>query len=81
MKRRIVWVGVALVCASMMGCKMLDHQKRSNSDDPTEAPIPEKKADSEPSESIAPKGFFKPSRLPGALSDEAREVESHLGIQ
>jgi len=28
-----------------------------------------------------PKPFFKSSRLPGGLSDEAREIESHVGIR
>jgi hypothetical protein len=27
-----------------------------------------------------PKPFFKSSRLSGALSEEGREIESHLGI-
>jgi hypothetical protein len=28
-----------------------------------------------------PKGFFRGSRLPGALSSEAREIENDFGIQ
>ena len=27
------------------------------------------------------KGFYKPSRLPGGLSSQAREIEGHFNIQ
>lgn len=33
------------------------------------------------SEPSKPKSFFRPSRLPGGLSDESREIEGHLGIR
>ena len=31
--------------------------------------------------SATPKPFFKPSRLTGGLSDEAREIEGDMGIR
>lgn len=79
MKRQFFWLGLSLVCASTLGCKLLGEQSRSKSDELSELRASEKSDDTE--QSVAPKGFFKASRLPGAMSDEGREVESHLGIQ
>ena len=33
------------------------------------------------SDSSKPKPFFKSSRLSGGLSDEAREIERHVGVE
>lgn len=33
------------------------------------------------SDPLKPKPFFRSSRLSGGLSDEAREIESHVGIR
>ena len=80
MKRRIFWLGLSLLCASTLGCKLLGEQPQSKSDELSERRASEKSDDTDQSESVAPKGFFKSTRLPGALSDEGREVENHLGI-
>lgn len=79
MTRRILGPGLALVCACsvFMGCESLRHETRSKADDTgleaEDAKVGEVKSE-------APKGFFKSSRLPGAMSDEGRDIERNLGI-
>jgi hypothetical protein len=77
MKRRSVWLGASLVCASLTGCEPLHHGLRSKPSEPALDSADDKPGEVE---SAPPKGFFKSSRLPGAWSEEAREVESHLGV-
>ena len=81
MNRRILGLGLALFCAcpGLVGCELLHHEERKHTDDRVveeeETPaIGEVKSE-------APKGFFKSSRLPGAMSDEGRDIERNLGIQ
>lgn len=85
MKRLIL--GLVCACVCLSGCELLDQQKRAKSDDL--AQLHEHEHDPETSEetdsvvavkSPAPKGFFKGSRLPGALSSDARDIERSLGV-
>ena len=69
MNRRTFGIALALAfaCSALTGCETLRHDVRSKSDD-----LPRDEEEPKPGEvrSEAPKGFFKSSRLPGALSDE-----------
>jgi hypothetical protein len=76
-KHRILGLGLTLVSAGAIlpGCEALHHNLRTASGtDPSRGDEPKEE---EPSET---KGFFKSSRLPGALSSEAREIEQSLGV-
>ena len=79
MKRRNLWLSLFLggcLAASSTGCELwnrLGLRQKSNED--TELAEPSKGSDSE-----STRGFFKPTRLSGALSDEGREIEQHLGV-
>ena len=85
MNHRILGLGLSLlgVCASLMGCTELNHGLRSRSDDQARARPREE--ENEPDKVLDVKSeskpFFKSTRLPGALSDEGREVERSLGIR
>ena len=82
MMRRIRGLGLALLSAFpfLTGCETLKQEVRT----PKE-PALEDVAEAAPEEgevkSEAPRGFFKSSRLSGALSDEGREIERDLGIR
>ena len=78
MKRRIVRLGLLLVCASLAGCQG-NHGLRSNSSDSMNHPNDGVKVNDV--ESKPPKGFFKNSRLPGALERPGREIERDFGIR
>ena len=80
MKRRILGIALALAaaCSALTGCELFRHDVRSKSDGG--APDDETSRIGEV-RSEAPKGFFKSSRLPGAMSDEGREIERDLGIR
>ncbi len=71
MKRRILGLGLILVssAALLVGCEMLEHNKRSRS--PDDAKSEEEKETST---------FFKSSRISGAMSSEGRSIERDLGI-
>jgi hypothetical protein len=73
-KRRILRPGALLLAAIALlsGCETLGHTKHSGAHD-------EAKSDSEDTKEGA--GFFKSSRVPGAMSSEGREIERSLGIQ
>jgi hypothetical protein len=80
MKRRILKLGLALacVCPALVGCEWLHHGVRSHSDaTANEASDPSKV---EEIKSEPPKGFFKSTRLSGAMSDEGRDIEKSLGV-
>jgi hypothetical protein len=75
-KRRGLRLGLIVlsVLGFLPGCESLEHFRR---------PRPQEDAPSlsdadEPSET---KGFFKSSRIPGAMSSEAREIEQSLGVR
>jgi hypothetical protein len=76
MKRRIMGLGLALIsaCSFLAGCESLGHGAKSKA---SEDSIADKVDSVKPEPS---KGFFKPSRLSGAMSSEGREVERDLGI-
>jgi hypothetical protein len=80
MIRRILRLGLILVFGSsaLPGCETLQHNARTRSEDDEPIATEAKSADS--SDSSPAKGFFKPSRLSGAWSSEAREVERDLGV-
>ena len=46
---------------------------------PKPLPIAEA-SDEEPTKTAGPKGFFKSTRLPGAMSDEGEDIERSLGV-
>jgi hypothetical protein len=75
-KRRVLRLGLIVlsVLSLLPGCEMLDHYRRPPS--PEDA-----KSDSDDPGVSGTKGFFKSSRVPGALSSEGREVEQSLGIR
>jgi hypothetical protein len=81
MRIRTFGLGLALAaaCSALAGCEELRHGLRSKSvasseDAANGSGVQDVKPD-------APKGFFKSTRLPGAMSDEGREIEKSLGIQ
>ena len=82
MKRRILELSLALACAcpALAGCESLRHGSSPRSGRHGErgrtspAEHPEVKSE-------APKGFFKSTRLSGAMSDEGRDIEKSLGIE
>lgn len=81
MKRPIPELCLALVCAlpALAGCEGLHRNLRPDSDADViakESPAEHPEIKSEP-----PKGFFKSTRLSGAMSDEGRDIEKSLGIE
>ncbi len=81
MKRRLMELCLALACAcpALAGCESLHHGLRKDSDATANAvdhPAEHPEVKSEP-----PKGFFKSTRLSGAMSDEGRDIEKSLGIE
>ena len=78
MNRRHVIASLVSLAFWVCGCETLRHER--------EPKLDEVGADSAESAAVGvrskpPKGFFKGTRLPGALSDEAREIENNLGVQ
>ncbi|WP_422927096.1 hypothetical protein [Singulisphaera sp. PoT] len=81
MTRRILGLAAVLLLAGIVftGCDLLNNEVRSSSPaTPYEDDDRESKAGAV--ESKPAKGFFKASRLPGALSNEGRDIERSLGI-
>jgi hypothetical protein len=76
MKRRVLRLGLLVlsVLSILPGCESLDQYRRPRSPDDV-------KSDAEESSASDSKGFFKSSRLPGAMSSEGREIEQSLGIR
>jgi hypothetical protein len=76
MTRRILRLGLIVLSflSFLPGCETLDHYRRPKSQD-------DAKADSDDASVSGTKGFFTSSRVPGALSSEAREIEQSLGIR
>jgi hypothetical protein len=74
MKRRVLQLGLIVLSALSVlpGCESLEHFRRTRSQDDVKADAEEK------SES---KGFFRSTRVPGAMSSEGREIEQSLGIR
>lgn len=81
MIRRIPELSLALACAlpALAGCESLRRNLRPEPEITADAT--EKPAEHPEIESEAPKGFFKSTRLSGAMSDEGRDIEKSLGIE
>ena len=81
MKRRILELSLALACAcpALAGCESLRHGLRPDPD--ATANAVDEPAEHPEVKSEAPKGFFKSTRLSGAMSDEGRDIEKSLGIE
>jgi hypothetical protein len=79
-KHRILGLGLTLVLvlagAIVPGCEPLHHNLR-----PASGTDPSRGDESKAEEPNETKGFFKSTRLPGALSSEAREIEQSLGVR
>lgn len=69
---------VSFVLIATVGCEGLAHRKVV-----TETPTSPEPTEATPGDEFSKesRGFFKPSRLPGGLSSEAREIEEHFNIQ
>lgn len=90
MKRPVLSTIVFLLAGlfSMPGCDW-PHQglrRKARDADAEKAVSKEDEVDSNKildvqSDPAKPKPFFRPSGLAGGLSDEAREIESHMGIR
>ena len=82
MIRRILRLGPILVCAGMAlpGCETLQHNLRPRSEDDAPRAAEAKSDEDESGDPPVSKGFFKSSRLSGAMSSEGREIEQSLGI-
>ncbi|HEV3168531.1 MAG TPA: hypothetical protein VGZ22_31280 [Isosphaeraceae bacterium] len=84
MKGRIVWLSLFVGCASMVltGCESLQPFTRKASPEKPAVPVDDGESESSSTTASAgPKGFFKNSRLPGAMSSEGAEIERSLGVQ
>jgi hypothetical protein len=90
MKRRILIPGLTFLSSylALAGCDWPHHSLRKNDRDPDVAQASAKSEDAESNkvldvtaEPSRKKPFFSSSRLPSGLSDEARDIESHMGIQ
>jgi hypothetical protein len=77
MKRAALSLWAVLVgwAIGLPGCEHTRNVRPASADLDTE---PEEGASHE---SAPTKGFFKPTRLPGALSDEGAEIERSLGVR
>lgn len=85
MKRRIPGWALAVACASVgfSGCELFHHEHRPRAiDEPYKSEPEEKEHESSPDKlkEESPSSFFKGSRLPGAMSSEARDIERNLGV-
>jgi hypothetical protein len=77
MKRALFLLGVAVLSAAVVvpGCEHFRNVSAHHE------PAPEAEAeDAEAQASSPPKGFFKSTRLPGAMSEEGSEIERSLGV-
>jgi hypothetical protein len=82
MTRRKLRIGLILAGVSLVGagCDLMHHDLRSNAD---HASTSGDDSDSESlkEETASRSSTFKSNRLPGAMSNEGREVEKSLGIR
>jgi outer membrane murein-binding lipoprotein Lpp len=69
-------------CLALAGCDSLHHGVRQKDKDESAAEAKKEPDGSEvyDVQSKTKQPFFKPSRLPGAMSDEGRDIENDLGI-
>jgi hypothetical protein len=82
MKYRRIRLGLAAACAcwSLAGCEWHRQGLRSADSAQQQETSESDSAKGAEVKSDAPRGFFKATRLPGAMSDEGREIERDLGI-
>jgi hypothetical protein len=78
MERRWIAVGLSLTLG-LSGCQSMGQALRHSSTE--KAASQSDDDDVERVKSEAPKGFFKNSRLSGAMSSEGRDIERSLGVQ
>ncbi len=90
MNRRTFGFGLSFLTVSLAlpGCDLPHHglRRRGRDADAAEASTKTDEVESNKiydvqSDPAKPRPFFKGSRLQGGLSDEAREIESHVGIR
>jgi hypothetical protein len=83
MRKTILWLALGCAGLSLVGCESFPKRKETPATTrSTTAPIPtEGQAESDSAASAGPKGFFKSTRLPGAMSSEGAEIEHSLGVQ
>jgi len=83
-------LSLPILLPALSGCDTLRHALRKPEPDAAKAAEAEAEADVPESKKIydvqsegtaKPKPFFKANRLSGALSDEGRDIENHLGVQ
>ncbi len=88
MPRRYLSIGLLAVgfAAAATGCEVLDRRSKASAEAdpadpiaPAEAQVPEDRDETPKSTGIS--RFYKASKRPGGLSDEAREIEGHFNIQ
>ncbi len=78
------WLGISLPL--LAGCETLMHNLRNHDHDhddgeeATEASRSDDSSNDAPDKQVS-RGFFKSSRLSGAMSSEGREIERDLGIK
>jgi hypothetical protein len=79
--RRAASLAMAFACTLIFasGCETLGKKRQIATGSETETESTKiLDVQSDPSK---PEPFFRSSRLPGGLSDEAREIERHMNIQ
>jgi hypothetical protein len=85
MKRRLFGLSLSLLglIPSLSGCTEMHHWLRPRSDDQARARPGEEEDDKDKVLDVKSekKPFFRPSRLPGAMSSEGADIERSLGIQ
>jgi hypothetical protein len=85
MMRRILRLGpiAVLACLSSVGCATSRQVRRPAEADSAYREEEDAIKDEDVNPEIAQglKGFFKSSRLPGAMSSEGAEIEQHLGVR
>src|SRR3954469_3344446 len=83
MIRRILRLGLILVCggSALPGCETLQNSLRPKSDSDVVPATGSTEEPAEPADVPTPKTFFHSSRLSGAWSSEARDIERNLGVQ
>jgi len=83
MKLRILCLGLMAGCTlgSLSGCETTHPFSRKQNSDTTSVKSPVPVEDGNEEHAVAgPKGFFKPTRLSGALSSEGADIEHDLGV-
>jgi hypothetical protein len=73
MKKPMLWLWVTFGCVGIAGCEHLPRRSEQPAAH-TATPANEGETDSTP-------GFFKSTRLPGAMSEEGADIERSLGVQ